>query len=242
MTDQPEGQQSESSNSITNVSGGVNVDAERDVDIGGDVVGRDKIVQTTITEEAAYNVEGLPNPYLGLLPFTYRERDIYAGRDDEIDEAVAALTALGAQPGLFFVTGASGSGKLSFVQAGLLPRLENWYRRRNHVVKRAVFSPAQNPMLMLQDTLAQLGRGIHRVSDLAQSDHISLIVIDQFEEMFTQSAVEPRREFIALLETLPPFRDSHAHFIATLRSDYLKELAECKTCGRSLPGALSCGP
>src|SRR5512143_161558 len=30
---------------VTNVSGGVNVDAQHDVTIGGDVVGRDKIVQ-----------------------------------------------------------------------------------------------------------------------------------------------------------------------------------------------------
>ena len=50
-----------SSNSITSISGGVNLDAERDVNIGGDVVGRDKIVQNiqniyqralTATEEA----------------------------------------------------------------------------------------------------------------------------------------------------------------------------------------------
>jgi tetratricopeptide (TPR) repeat protein len=34
----------ESSSSLTNVSGGVNVDAQRDVNIGGDVVGRDKII------------------------------------------------------------------------------------------------------------------------------------------------------------------------------------------------------
>gem|GEM_PF-6295464 len=85
-----------SSNSVTSSSGGVNLDAER-ITIGGDVVGRDKITQTTITEEVAHNVEGLSNPYLGLMSFTYDERDIYAGRDDEIAEAVARLTAPGAK-------------------------------------------------------------------------------------------------------------------------------------------------
>ena len=80
--------------STTNVSGGANLDAQRDVNIGGDVVGRDKITQN-ITEEVAYNVEGLENPYLGLMPFTYDERDIYAGRDDEIGEAVAGFLAQG---------------------------------------------------------------------------------------------------------------------------------------------------
>ncbi len=130
---------------VTNVSGGVNLDAEP-IDIGGDVIGRDKTTtnintdggavvggdvnvgsgkfvgrdEITITEEVAYNVEGLENPYLGLMPFTYDERDIYAGRDDEIDDAVARLTTPGAQQVLLFVTGGSGSGKSSLVQAGLL--------------------------------------------------------------------------------------------------------------------------
>jgi hypothetical protein len=49
-----------------------------DVNVGsGKFVGRDEI---TITEEVAYNVEDLSNPYLGLMPFTYEQRDIYAGR------------------------------------------------------------------------------------------------------------------------------------------------------------------
>jgi hypothetical protein len=43
MTDQPQDQQPESPNSVTNVSGGVNANAER-IDIGGDAVGRDKII------------------------------------------------------------------------------------------------------------------------------------------------------------------------------------------------------
>jgi len=73
-----------SSQNITNVS-------------GGDVVGRDKITQTTITEDVAYNVDGLENPYLSLISFTYEQKDIYAGRDDEIDDAVTRLTAPGEQ-------------------------------------------------------------------------------------------------------------------------------------------------
>jgi formylglycine-generating enzyme required for sulfatase activity len=37
--------ESDAPNNLTNISGGVNLDAQRDVSIGGDVVGRDKIVQ-----------------------------------------------------------------------------------------------------------------------------------------------------------------------------------------------------
>jgi tetratricopeptide (TPR) repeat protein len=54
MTDQPsdenrQPQQPPATESTTNISGGVNVDAQRDVNIGGDVVGRDKIVEQEIT-------------------------------------------------------------------------------------------------------------------------------------------------------------------------------------------------
>jgi hypothetical protein len=53
MTDQPpvehhDPQQRSSTEDVTHVSGGVNLDAQRDVNIGGDVVGRDKIIEQQI--------------------------------------------------------------------------------------------------------------------------------------------------------------------------------------------------
>ena len=74
-----------------------------------------------ITEEVAYTVSGLPNPYLGLRAFTYDDRDAYAGRQAKIQDAVEKLTQPGEQRVLMFVTGASGCGKSSFAQAGLVP-------------------------------------------------------------------------------------------------------------------------
>jgi hypothetical protein len=44
MTDRTEEQETEPSNSVANVSGGVNVESQREVNIGGDAVGRDKTV------------------------------------------------------------------------------------------------------------------------------------------------------------------------------------------------------
>src|SRR4051812_32246547 len=73
---------------------------------------------THITEEQAYNVGGLTNPYLGLNHFAYKDRAKYAGREQTIDEAVQKLTAPGAKRTVLFVTGASGSGKSSFALAG----------------------------------------------------------------------------------------------------------------------------
>src|SRR5580658_9961158 len=66
----------------------------------------------------------LRNPYRGLEQFEYQHHAIFFGRDREVREAVQQLLrreTTGA-PGLL-VEGASGSGKSSFLQAGLLPAL-----------------------------------------------------------------------------------------------------------------------
>lgn len=67
---------------ITNVSGGMDLNAGRDINVGGDVVGRDKIV---ITGDQQYDVHGLANPYLGLQSFTYADHAKYVGREKLVE-------------------------------------------------------------------------------------------------------------------------------------------------------------
>src|SRR5512136_447636 len=112
------------SDTIENRSGGVDLNAGHDINVSGDIVGRDKNI---FTGEQQYDVHGLANPYLGLQSFTYADRAKYAGRERLIAETVARLTAPDDPLALLFVTGASGSGKSSFVQAGVLPALEQHY-------------------------------------------------------------------------------------------------------------------
>lgn len=73
---------------------------------GGDFIGRDQI---TITEETAYDVRDLPNPYLGLRSYTYADRDAYAGREALVEESVATIASPQSRRALTFVTGASGT-------------------------------------------------------------------------------------------------------------------------------------
>ena len=91
-----------------------------DVQAGRDVIGRDKI-EVTVSADSRYDVAGLENPYLGLRAFTYDDRDRFAGRQGEICRAVEILATPGEERTLLFITGASGSGKSSLAQAGLLP-------------------------------------------------------------------------------------------------------------------------
>src|SRR5690349_10355367 len=78
-------------------------------------------VHTINFEDRSFYVDGNPCPYLGLASFTFETRGRYAGREDEANESVRLLTRPGDEQVLFFITGASGSGKSSFAQAGLLP-------------------------------------------------------------------------------------------------------------------------
>jgi WD40 repeat protein len=68
----------------------------------------------------------LQNPFRGLEHFNYEHRAIFFGRDTEIRGMVAQLLRREAYgvPGVL-VEGASGSGKSSFMRAGVLPALVN---------------------------------------------------------------------------------------------------------------------
>lgn len=210
------------SETITNIETGGGTYIEGSVTVDGDFVNGNKII---VSKEVAYNVEGLPNPYLGLRPFTYKDRSIYGGRDTEIQKAVQKLTHPGEEQTTLFVTGASGSGKSSFVQAGLLPKLLEYYEGRHKKVRFAVFQPGNAPGAMLDDALSQLAPGSSRdLTSFTAVDEINILIIDQFEEVFTQAHLPADDPFFQWIRQIPPVKQGRTHLIATVRADYLDEL------------------
>lgn len=229
------------SGGVINTEGGAAIQGNVSVE-GGDFIGRDQYT-TIITEETLTDVRGIPNPYLGLRAFNYSDQDAFGGRDGAIREAVAKLTEPVTKLTLFFITGASGSGKSSFAQAGLLPALEAHYRERRKRISRAVFRPSSDPLAMLADALSLLGLPELTSQELAHfnpgefnrflgeytpGDQVNLLVIDQFEEFFTQSAPGQREVIFGFLAGLTDHAQIRTHCIATIRSDFLDELFEYK--------------
>ena len=114
---------------VTNVSGGVNVDANQ-VTIHGDVVGRDKIVGYTVEQVSALLTQigrtFQPKPfdghcpYLGLDAFTEDDAVRFFGRETLVNELLARVK----DSRFAVIAGPSGSVKSSLARAGLIHALK----------------------------------------------------------------------------------------------------------------------
>lgn len=167
-------------------------------------------------------------PYKGLLTFTKDDSPFFFGRDGMIQQLLDKLSASRFVP----LLGASGSGKSSLVLAGLLPKLpdSDW--------QVLVMRPTAQPLQNLRDTLvrgfpdAQVGTlasgaDLQReVLRLVTTGKQLLLVIDQFEEVFTECRDDTARTvfFSCLLKALDG--DNPLHLVLTLRADFLGHCTE----------------
>ena len=189
-------------------------------------------------------------PYPGLRPFEPNEHRIFFGREEMIDTVIDAL----ARKNLVVVHGASGSGKSSFVRAGVLPWLEIQQSRRRHWLTK-IRRPAGGPLRNLASALANLfgaAPGSSPATDPLTSWHTRLalghtvlddieallsskgsslcLLIDQFEELFRYARETSREEAELLIQLLCSLASEqnpapHLFVILTMRSDYLGECA-----------------
>lgn len=164
----------------------------------------------------------IPCPYPGMLPFTPEEAHRFYGRDDEIARMIELLQ----QHRLLFVIGPSGSGKSSLVFAGLLPHLSTaddfppgfW---RVHSMRPGA-QPTKTLVDLLAGDLAQQPDLITTILATPPPAERLLLVIDQFEELFTQADRNEQMGFIAALLSLRTFEN--CVLLITMRADFYPEL------------------
>ncbi|MBV9691823.1 MAG: hypothetical protein JO202_19160 [Ktedonobacteraceae bacterium] len=194
------------------------------------------------------------NPYKGLEAFAEHDSRDFFGRDDLVEQLIEKMkTTLACeqqggqrQPArLLAVLGISGSGKSSVVMAGLLPCLR---RDRIPNSKEWVYLdpivPGPHPLEALAGPLAKRfpakttaslrdelksgsTRGLHLLaSDLVKaSQQRVLLVVDQFEEVFTLTTdKEERQKFFELLVTAVIEPRGPLFVILTLRADFYERL------------------
>ncbi len=176
------------------------------------------------------------SPYRGLSAFGERDAGFFFGREQATEEILKRLGRLARDPGLLVVSGTSGAGKSSLLRAGVLPRLNSrgvagvpgsaaW--------PCLVVTPARAPLSELAVGAAALtGADAGSVRRALRADPAGfaltaqqaaraqsggpaddrdgrrlVVVVDQFEQVFTQCADEDERAaFITALHaaaTLP---------------------------------------
>jgi WD40 repeat protein len=157
------------------------------------------------------------NPYRGLASYDAGHKDLFFGRDKEI----ADLTALVQRQGFTAVLGASGTGKSSLVNAGLVPALAaaGW-------TVLGPIRPGATPLQMLNSVLPTAPPGILLAGKLARwrAEHPQtpvLLVIDQFEECLTLCRSDAERDqFLHQVADALAALDLDLHLVLTLRSDF----------------------
>ncbi|MCA9954870.1 MAG: hypothetical protein KC434_09140, partial [Anaerolineales bacterium] len=181
-------------------------------------------------------------PFMGLKYFDAAHANLFFGRETLTAELADHLLS----SNFLAVVGASGSGKSSLVRAGLVPTLQ----QAQPGLKVHIFTPTDHPLEALAttltrhtdsigvtakfiDSMADDARSLHLAARrLVQDDEQLLLVIDQFEELFTLCRSEKERQaFVDNLVTAvanpddtPSQRPSRA--VIALRADFYHHCAQ----------------
>jgi len=175
------------------------------------------------------------NPYKGLRAFHERDSGEFFGRDRIVAEVIRRL---GDGAGLIAIVGPSGSGKSSIVRAGVIPALRKGAIEGSDRWAIAQMVPGARPFAELEaallrssldapdslsEQLADRDTGILRAALRVLPDESTrlLLVIDQFEELFTLvSSEDDRARFLAGLVDAIGDSCGRVTVVVTLRADF----------------------
>jgi WD40 repeat protein/class 3 adenylate cyclase/energy-coupling factor transporter ATP-binding protein EcfA2 len=192
--------------------------------------------EATRLEGGGETGDDVAQPYRGLLSFDTDDAAFFHGRE-RLAAQLASRVAVGR---LVTLVGASGSGKTSLLRAGLLPSLAGGVLSGSADWVAVVLRPGVGPLDALYAALApelgttadavrrqveESGHTLHMLAmDLlaGRSPNARLVlVVDQFEELFTQCRDEQQRKrFVDLLLDRSPTGSSRATVVLSVRGDY----------------------
>jgi tetratricopeptide (TPR) repeat protein len=194
-------------------------------------------------------LDGRP-PYRGLEPFYQEHAHLFYGRKQSIEK----LREMVKTAGVVVVTGQSGSGKSSLVYAGLLPEVAAGRLPGSEHWALVTFKPGDDPFVAMAAALAPLlraaGGGTRPVvvrdlsarlatSEVALGEVVRqilegrpasarlLMIIDQFEELFTLVPGEDVRLSFQN-QLLNALRGGRLNVVATMRADFRDSLQRHK--------------
>lgn len=179
-------------------------------------------------------------PYLGLMAFRESDAQYFFGREKLVDGLLERIQ----KARLIAIAGPSGSGKSSVARAGLLHALRNGQIDRSEGWLIGTMQPKSNPIEQLSDAISRLAKSpaagdyvrqeagtnplaLHRQVDSLLTDDPSqraILLVDQFEEVFTQTRDEATRTaFIKLLTVAATAEKGRTIIVISLRSDFISQ-------------------
>ena len=184
------------------------------------------------------DVAALQNPYKGLRPFKEADAADFFGRNALVERLLSRMEEDGAESRFLALVGPSGSGKSSTIGAGLLPALRRGVLTGSNDWFIAQMVPGRHPLDELELALLRIAvsqpsglmeqlrrdeRGLLRAASLTLPEEGSelLLIIDQFEEIFTLAT--DTRESARLLQLLVAAVTeprSQVRILISLRADF----------------------
>ena len=189
------------------------------------------------------------NPFPGLRPFATEDSDLFFGREVESEEIIAKLL----KNRYITVLGASGNGKSSLINSGVLPKVRNLKIGESSEWRIISFTPGKNPFGNLAQALSEaisisgqkeidrnkiLSELIDNPGDFASVigkypiifNYNVLLVIDQFEEFFryvspgkSEISQPPATTFIDFLVRTINNPVANVFIIISMRSEFIGE-------------------
>ncbi len=178
-------------------------------------------------EEVTFRLPGFEEkrPFPGLSSFTEDDAEYFFGREAEVEAVWKKLR----RPRLLALIGPSGTGKSSFIQAGLLPTLPpSWaaivatpghrpFQSLAQALLPALSGDAEVMPELLRFEEAGVATGL--MTRWRQRHEHALVVVDQFEELFTLNPPETQAAFAELLGRL--VLEADVHVLLSMRDDFL---------------------
>lgn len=165
------------------------------------------------------------SPYRGLAAYGVEDSSLFFGRQ----RTVAQLVSSCGEKRFVALFGVSGSGKSSILRAGLIPALSSDHPQCvNHedgilLLERSCFFPA----LMTPGSCPM--ENLRLALDRVPPDRDVLLVVDQFEELFTLCAeVEERVRFVAALAEHAREPDARTRVVIGVRADFYAHCIELR--------------
>ena len=163
-------------------------------------------------------------PYKGLAAYEAGDASFFRGRDALVHQLCRRLQL----ESVLVVGGPSGSGKSSLIRAGLLPSLKAGASPGSEHWQSLLMTPGPQPVQALQQCLEPCGgldNLLQQIESVSWQGPTTVLVIDQFEEIFTVASEANRKEFLETLAQLSGVGATSVKLILAVRADFYAECA-----------------